>query len=178
MGESDDVDDESLELLHATAEQALRRQVESFKASEAKIWRHVALLGAFVGAFAVGLPEAISTFRSSLTASAGALPVLFGLSYITMLAFAFSGMVCLALALRWEVLWVDPIEPDFFEKYSRKEYRRILVALTKGALNGLEKNKTAITKKERWSRKGYQFLMATVAVTGLTLIFYLGLKLS
>lgn len=163
-------DDETdkLELIHEITTGALRRQVERFHSTERKVWRHAALLGLVLTVLSVGGPRALSAYQSG----GGLVVWIFAVSYTGAVVAAFWGVFCFVMAMRYEVLGVDPMKEGFVDENLEKGYRETLESLSRGAVDTYLTNKQAFGPKERWSRWGWWALVVAVPTSALALIMY------
>lgn len=167
MGRSDP-DTEALELLQEVGEQSLGRQLEAWHRVEEKVWRHAALLGLLLGAFAISLPTALETIRTN----DGLVACLFLVSYFGLALDGLLGLFCFAMAMGWEVLVTDPMHEGFVEEYAEKDYDRVLVALAKSAEDSVQHNLDKFRKREDWALAGWRTVVVAPWLVGLSLIFY------
>lgn len=166
--EGEEPDTQTLELLQRLGARSIERQVEDFHRIEKKIRRHYTLLGLLLGGFAVTFPTALETIREG----SGTWTCLFAVSYFGLALDGLLGLFCFTMAMRWEVLHVDPLTEGFFDEYSRKDYRRVLVALAKSAEKYRTKNLKVFRARENWAAAGWWTVPIAIVLAGASLVFF------
>lgn len=166
----DDPTIDHLELIQATASDALQTQLERFRAIERKVWRHAALLGVLGGSgFVVGYRQALSVLQGAT----GLWEVLFAISHLSLLAASLVGLFFFVLAMDFgRFRTTPPVGRGFVQEYGEKEHDQALVALSKGAEAAREENKPVLQRKIRWAKRGWQALRVAVLAAAGSVLFY------
>lgn len=178
-GDDDPLSDRRIqhfETIHRVAADALRRQVDSFHTIEQKVWRHTALLGVILGAFAVSSPRAFKT----LNEATGLASCVFELAYFGTLLFSALGLLCFVMAVKYDVLWEHPISENesFVDAQGRKEsYARSLVSLARGAEEAFRENRPMLEAKASWANLGWWSLPIVLFLGSVALGSFACLKL-
>lgn len=165
-----------LETLFRVTQGSLQRQLDHFHAIENKVWKHAALLGIVLGAFAVSIP----TVLKEIEAGSGIPASAFAVSYFLTLLVSLAGLFCFAMAMRYEMLDASPLSSDFVRKHSKKGYARSLVALARGAESAYMKNRRTsgpIERKLVWAKRGWGLLQSGLVLILIALISFLILVL-
>lgn len=164
-----------LETIHRVAAETINRQVDRFHVLEQKVWRHSALLGVILGAFAISAPRALQTLRNGT----GVASCLFGASYFGTLVISGAGLLCFIMAMQYEVLRTDPIkrDEDFVDRHGEKSYARSLVDLARSAEEGFKDNRPAFDRKEFWSRWGWRSLPLALVLAAVALATFAFMQL-